>query len=341
MSAPNGTVGWGFIGASTVAGEHMVGAVRAQSGHEVVAIASSQMARAQGFAKTHAIASAYDSVAALLADPKVHVVYISTTNELHRDQVLAAAAACKHVLCEKPLALNLADAMAMVQACRDAGVLMATNHHLRNAATHRRVRDMLQSGAIGKPLFARVFHAVHLPAHLQGWRIDRPEAGGGVILDITVHDIDTLRFVLGAEPVEAVGMTQSTEMAREGLADGVMAVVRFDNGVLVQLHDAFTVKHAGTGIEIHGDAGSIIGRNVMTQQPVGDLLLRDRDGECAVAVEPESLYARGVGAFCAALRGNGAPAATGEDGVRSLAGALAVAQACRTGTAVRISNPFQ
>ena len=341
MNAPKGTVGWGFIGASTIAGEHMVGAVRAQAGHEVVAVASSRMARAQEFAKAHTIASAHDSVAALLANPHVQVVYISSTNELHRDQVLAAAAAGKHVLCEKPLALTLDDALAMVRACRDAGVLMATNHHLRNAATHRRVRELLQSGAIGTPLFARVFHAVHLPPHLQGWRIARPDAGGGVILDITVHDIDTLRFVLGAEPVEAVGMTHRSGMASQGLEDGVMAVVRFDNGVLVQLHDAFTVKHAGTGLEIHGDAGSIIGRNIMTQRPVGDLLLRDHDGERAVVVEPVNLYVRGVGAFCAALRGEGTPAATGEDGVRSLAGALAVAQACRTGTAVRISNPFQ
>jgi 1,5-anhydro-D-fructose reductase (1,5-anhydro-D-mannitol-forming) len=341
MSVSSGTVGWGFIGASTIAGAHMVQAVRAQPGHEVTAIASSQLARAQAFAKTHSVASAYDSVATLLADPRVQVVYISSTNELHRDQVLAAAAAGKHVLCEKPLALNLQDAVAMVRACREAAVQMATNHHLRNAATHRRMRELLQAGAIGAPLFARVFHAVHLPPQLQGWRIERPEAGGGVILDIAVHDIDTLRFVLGAEPVEAVGMHQSGGMARAGLEDGVMAVLRFDNGVLAQLHDAFTVKHASTGFEVHGDAGSIIGRNCMTQQPVGEVLLRNHAGEQAVVVEPNNLYVRGVGAFCAALRGDGPPAATGEDGVRSLAGALAVAQACRSGTAVRISNPFE
>jgi 1,5-anhydro-D-fructose reductase (1,5-anhydro-D-mannitol-forming) len=270
----------------------------------------------------------------------VQAVYISTTNELHRDQVLAAAAAGKHVLCEKPLALNLDDALAMVKACRDAGVLMATNHHLRNAATHRKIRDLVRTGAIGKPLFARVFHAVFLPPHLQGWRLDKPQAGGGVILDITVHDADTLRFILDAEPVEAVGMTQRAAMAREGLEDGVMAVLRFDNGVLAQLHDAFTVKHAATGIEIHGEQGSIVGRNVMTQQPVGEVLLRTADGEQSVPIEHESLYVRGVAAFCAALRGEGAPAATAEDGVRSLATALAVVEACRTGTTAKVTNPL-
>ena len=104
------------------------------------------------------------------------------------------------MLCEKPLALTVADAREMVEACRSAGVVMGTNHHLRNAATHRAMRDAIAAGRIGRPLFARVFHAVYLPPHLQGWRIARPEAGGGVILDITVHDADTLRFVLGENP---------------------------------------------------------------------------------------------------------------------------------------------
>lgn len=334
------TFGWGLIGASTIAAEHMIAAIRAQPGHEVVAVASSSAERGRAYAERHRIASGYGSVDALLADPAVSAVYISTTNQLHRDQVLAAAAAGKHVLCEKPLALNLDDARAMLKACSDAGVVMATNHHLRNAATHRKIRDLVQNGAIGKPLFARVFHAVYLPAHLQGWRLDTPQAGGGVILDITVHDADTLRFILGAEAVEAVGMKQTASLARAGLEDGVMAVLRFDNGVLAQLHDAFTVKHASTGIEIHGEQGSIIGRNVMTQQPVGELVLRTATGEQSVPVEHENLYVRGVATFCAAIRGQGVPAASAEDGVRSLAIALAVLEACDTGASVRIPNPM-
>lgn len=324
--------GWGLIGASTIARQHMVDAIRAQKGHFVQAVMSSQQARADQFAADCAIPAAYSSVQALLADPKVQAVYISTTNELHRDQVLAAAAAGKHVLCEKPLALSTEDAFEMVRACQAAGVLMATNHHLRNAATHRKMRELIQQGAIGRPLFARVFHAVYLPPNLQGWRLDKPQAGGGVILDITVHDIDTLRFTLDSELVEVVGMAQTAAMAKEGLEDGVMAVLRFENGVVAQIHDAFTVKHGGHGIEYHGEAGTLIGRNVMSQQPVGEVLLRNADGEQVIAIAHESLYARGVAAFCEAMQGRGAPAATAEDGVKSLAGALAVVAACATGS---------
>jgi len=131
--------------------------------------------------------------------------------------------------------------------------------------------------------------------------------------------------------VEVTGMSQSASMAKEGLEDGVMAVMRFENGVVAQIHDAFTVKHAGTGIEYHGESGSLIGRNVMTQQPIGEVVLRNADGEQLVPIEHESLYARGVAAFCDAMNGSGEPAATAEDGVKSLVGALAVVKACMTG----------
>ena len=324
-------IGWGLVGASTIAREWMVDAIRAQSGNEVVAVMSADPGRGKAFAQANQIAASYTSIEALLRDPAVDSVYISTTNELHKAQTLAAAAARKHVLCEKPLALSVNDAREMVAACDRAGVVMGTNHHLRNASSHRKIRELVQSGAIGTPLYARVFHAVYLPPHLQGWRLNKPSAGAGVILDITVHDADTLRFILGSEPVEAVALSQQAGMAEAGLEDGVMAAVRFDNKVVAQLHDAFTVKFAGTGLEVHGSEGSILGRDVMTQRPAGTVTLRNAEGETDVPLEHENLYARALRAFVAAIRGEGAPSASGEDGVRSLATALAVLEAAQTG----------
>ena len=331
----SGGLRWGLIGASTIAAQHMIGAMR-ENGGEVAAVMSASLERAEAYAVEHKIARATADLAALLGDPAIDAVYISTTNERHRDQVLAAANAGKHVLCEKPLALSLADAKAMVAACRERGLIMGTNHHLRNAATHRAMREAIKAGKVGKPLFARVFHAVYLPPNLQGWRIDKPQAGGGVVLDITVHDADTLRFVLDDEPVSVSAMSARGGLARAGLADGVMGVARFANGVLAQFHDAFTTRYAATGFEVHGEAGSLIGRNCMTQAPVGDVLLRDANGETPLPIAPEDLYARSVRLFQEAVAGRGAPAASGEDGVRSLAFALAAAEASRAGREVKV-----
>jgi 1,5-anhydro-D-fructose reductase (1,5-anhydro-D-mannitol-forming) len=329
-------LGWGLIGASTIVREWMIDAIRAQPGNDVVGVMSSDAQRGAAFAAEHGIAKSWTSISDALADSAVDAVYISTTNELHAPQAIAAAAAGKHVLCEKPLAMNLADARGIVDACAMAGVVLGTNHHLRNAASHQAIRQLVRDGAIGRPLFARVFHAVNLPQHLRGWRISKPEAGGGVVLDITVHDVDTLRFILDADPVEAVAMTQGAGPVE----DGVMAVLRFSNGVLAQLHDAFNVPHAATGIEIHGSAGSIIGRDVMTQRPVGEVLLRNADGERLVPLQPHNLYAHSLAAFHRATQGLGPPSADGEDGLAALAAALAVLDAARSGQHVSLDSAW-
>ncbi|RVI76063.1 1,5-anhydro-D-fructose reductase, partial [Sinorhizobium meliloti] len=305
---------WGLIGASTIAREWVIGAIRAAGG-EVVSVMSSSAERGEAYAAENGIAKAVTSVDDLVGDPDVDAVYISTTNELHHGQALAAIRAGKHVLCEKPLAMNLNDGCEMVLKACEAGVVLGTNHHLRNAATHRAMREAIAAGRIGRPIAARVFHAVYLPPHLQGWRLDKPEAGGGVILDITVHDADTLRFVLNDDPIEAVAISHSAGMGKEGLEDGVMGVLRFRSGVIAQFHDAFTTKFAETGLEVHGTAGSLIGRNVMTQRPVGTVVLRNEEGESELPLDHRNLYETAIAAFHSAIGGNGRPSASGEDGV--------------------------
>ena len=176
------------------------------------------------------------------------------------------------------------------------------------------------------------------PADLQGWRISRPETGAGVVMDITVHDADTLRFVLQEDPESVTAMVQSAGLASGGLEDGVMGTIRFKSGLLAQFNDAFTVKFAGTGFEVHGSEGSLIGRNVMTQRTAGEVLYRHAGGEALLALDHENIYQRSVRAFMNAARGQGAPAATGEDGVHSLSVALAALESARTGSVARI-NP--
>ena len=328
-------VRWGLIGASTIAREWVIPAIKAAGGMASV-VMSSDLDRAKAYASANGVASFTASLADVFAN--VDAVYISTTNELHKEQALAAIAAGKHVLCEKPLALTLQDAREMVSAAKAAGVVMGTNHHLRNAGTHRAMREAILTGKIGKPLFARVFHAVFLPPHLQGWRITNPGAGAGVVADITVHDADTLRFVLNDEPVEVTAFTQEGGMGAAGIEDGVMGVVRFQSGVLAQFHDAFTCQYAGTGFEVHGTEGALIGTNCMTQKPVGEVLWRYKGGEAQLKLDHDNLYERAIRAFHRAIDGQGAPSATGEDGVRSMALAFAALESAKTGSAVTIKT---
>jgi 1,5-anhydro-D-fructose reductase (1,5-anhydro-D-mannitol-forming) len=320
---------WALAGASTIAAEHVIGALRA-AGEDVAVVQSATAARAGEFAKAQGIAGFGTDLDAILADAGIGAVYISSTNEKHHAQALAAIAAGKHVLCEKPLAMTVAEAAEMVAAAAAQGVVFATNHHLRCSGSHRAVRGLIASGRIGRVLSLRLFHAVHLPGHLQGWRIDNAAAGGGVIPDITVHDADVARFLLGEDPVSVVAEMASSGMG-QGVEDSVMSVWTMPSGAMVMAHESFTHPFAGSGLEVHGTEGSIFATGVMTQQPAGELALVTASGREVVPYPTHNLYAQAVTDFLSAVAGKGRPAADGRDGVASLAVALAVRTAAETG----------
>ncbi len=326
---------WALIGASTIARQYMVGAIRAQQG-EIVSVLSGSAERAQAFADEHQIPQSVADLDALLANPQVDAVYISTTNEKHLPQALAAIKAGKHVLCEKPLALTLEDAAAMVCAAEGAGLVFATNHHLRCSGSHRAVRALIASGRIGRVLSLRLHHAVFLPPHLQGWRINAPAAGGGVIPDITVHDADVARFLLGEDPDSVVAQMTSSGLG-EGVEDSAMSVWAMPSGAMVMSHESFTHPFAGSGLEVHGTEGSIFARDIMTQNPIGSIELVTASGREVIGFDHHDLYAEGVRRFHAAVAGQGEPAATGLDGVKSLAVALAVRDAAARGMRVEVN----
>lgn len=325
---------WALIGASTIARQYMVGAIRAEGG-EIVSVLSGSAERAQAFADENKIPQSGADLDRLLNDPRVEAVYISTTNEKHLPHALAAVKAGKHVLCEKPLALTLEDACAMVRAAEEAGLVFATNHHLRCSGSHRAVRALIASGRIGRVLSLRLHHAVHLPPHLQGWRINAPDAGGGVIPDITVHDADVARFLLGEDPVSVVAQMASSGLG-EGVEDSAMSIWTMPSGAMVMSHESFTHPFAGSGLEVHGTEGSIFARDVMTQNPIGSIELVTASGREAIGFDHRDLYAEGVRRFHAAVAGDGEPAATGLDGVKSLAVALAVREAAARGVRVDV-----
>lgn len=328
---------WGLIGASTIAAQHMIGAIRA-SGGTVAAVVSTTEARARDFAAQNGIPASGTSLDLVLNDPTIGAVYISSTNEKHHAQGLTAIAAGKHVLCEKPLAMTVAEAAEMVRAAGTRDVTFATNHHLRCSGSHRAVREVIRSGRIGRVLSLRIFHAVHLPSHLQGWRINDPSAGGGVIPDITVHDADVARFLLGEDPETVVAQMTASGMG-QGVEDSAMSVWTMPSGAMVLSHESFTHPFAGSGLEVHGTEGSIFARGVMTQLPVGEIEIVTAAGREPVSYSPHNLYVQGVTDFLAAIAGKGMPAATGQDGVASLAVALAVREAARTGLRQPVKVP--
>jgi 1,5-anhydro-D-fructose reductase (1,5-anhydro-D-mannitol-forming) len=300
----------------------MIPAMR-EIGDTPVGVISSNAQRGAEYAAQHGLEASGTQLSEI-SDWDVQAVYISTTNQLHAQQAIECAQAGLHVLCEKPLAMSVEDARRTIEECSKFNVVLATNHHLRNKGTIRTIRNLIEEGEIGEVLAIRMHHAVSLPERLRGWRLTDTDAGAGVILDITVHDADTVRFITGSEVVRVSAVTATQGLGQEGIEDSAVVTMTLESGALVLAHESFVVPHAGMGIEVHGSLGSIFAAGALNQESSGEVLIRRFDEVSAVPVEDRTdVYVVGLRAFDAAVAGGSAPLATGLDGLMSMAVALA------------------
>jgi 1,5-anhydro-D-fructose reductase (1,5-anhydro-D-mannitol-forming) len=329
------TIGWGMVGASTIARDWMVDAIRSNADSRIEAVCSGDVSRAKALAAEKGISDAYGSMVELLENPKIDAVYISSANERHLYEALAAARAGVHVLCEKPLALEPNEAEEMVETCKRAGVVLATNHHLRDMECHRAIKRLIEEGAIGKVTSIRVFHAGQLPEELKTWRLFKNSAGAGAIFDLMVHDADLLRYYLGRDPIRIIANATTSGDGPKDIEGSIASTWQFSDNVLVQCHESF-IGTEPRGVEVHGSEGSILGVEIMSQTPGGAVTLRTAAGVENIPLENKITYHRGVADFVGAIQGAGRPSATGEDGVWSLKLAKAVALSAASGEAVTI-----
>ncbi len=324
---------WALIGASDIAATRLIPAINGV-GDTITAVQSGSQDWAAAYAATHTIDFWTTSVDELLSRVDVDAVYVSSTNEKHHDQVVAAAAAGKHVLAEKPLALTVDDARAMVAACEHAGVVMATNHHLPASPTHRAMKALVADGAIGQVRAVHVNHSVGLPQHLQGWRVDDP-IGGGVAYDVFVHDMAAVRALIGGQALRVY----AAERTGAAVPQSLMTVVNWADDVIVQTHDSYDNYHLPTWLEILGTQGAIRSTGCMTGDPIGEVQLFKDHQLTDIEVGPrDDLYVTTVRAFDRAVREGTAPLVTGWDGVCSLAAVEAAQAALSSGCGAEVQQ---
>jgi 1,5-anhydro-D-fructose reductase (1,5-anhydro-D-mannitol-forming) len=342
------SLGWGIVGASSVAGQWMVDAIRSQqpltiSGRRlsatnswIVGVYSHDENRARRFADLHQIPHAYVNLADLLAHPQIQCIYLSGYARHRAQAALAALAAGKHVLCEIPIALAARDALRMAHTALEHNLILAVNFRLRADPALRRLRDLLAERAIGDIAGGRISHTRLLPTSLQTWRL-RPN-GGGVVFDQTSHDIDLLRYFFRDE-VSSVCAASTQRLLGDAVEEDVVAWVSLRrSGLTFQLHDSFHVPHHATSVEIYGSAGALSARHCFSHEHSSELLLYRYQREVALPLEPSKPFYHSVHAFNAAVRGEGAPLASAIDGIQSLIVALAIHESIQNGRRVQLDD---
>jgi predicted dehydrogenase len=244
-------VKWGVIGVAKIATEKVIPAMQRGEVSEIAAIASRDLRRAQAAADELGIPRAYGSYEGLLADPEIEAIYNPLPNEEHVPWTLNALAAGKHVLCEKPVALDAEEARQLIDARNRAGKLVTEAFMVRFHPQWRRARELARDGTIGEAQAIQTFFTYRLldPDNVR----NRPPGGGG-LYDIGCYAILTARFIFGAEPTRVVATVDwDPKFKTDRLAS---ALLEFPGGRQL----AFTIgtqSSAHQRVTIMGDKGRI------------------------------------------------------------------------------------
>ncbi len=210
----------------------------------------------------------------------IDAVYVASPNHAHRSLVEAAASAGLAVLCEKPMATNLADARAMVAACARAGTTYATAFDQRFHPAHQHIASLLRQSALGTVTSLRIAYCCWVDSNFQGdnWRIDPARAGGGAMIDLAPHGLDLACCLLGETLTDIAALAQS-RVHGYAVEDGAMVMARTASGVLVQLHVAYNCPEAfpRRRLEILGTTAQILATDTMGQTAGGTLQMTRAD----------------------------------------------------------------
>ncbi len=319
---------WGILGVARI-NRSLVGPLR-QGRHQLVAVASRSLDRARAYADAQGIPTAYGSYADLIADPAVDAVYIPLPNSMHVEWAVKAAAAGKHVLCEKPIALDATGIRQMQEAARTHGVVITEAFMYRHHPLVAKVTALAHDGTIGR---------------LQGIRgtfsfpLDRPGdtrfdagLGGGSLWDVGCYPVSFARTVAAARPLAVQGAAAWSE----GDVDlSFFGQLHFPGNVFAQIHCSFESPFK-TEVEVIGSEGRLLIRHPFKPEITETIEVQRGDEHTTVAVDGPPLYQGEVDDVAEAARTGRPPLVTLADSLDNTETLVALLEAARTGATVAL-----
>ena len=322
-------------------------------GVEIVAIHDERPDYAADYARRFGIARIARSRDDLLADPAIDGVVVMSHTAAHRDDAIACARAGKHVLVDKPIALNVAEAAAMVAAADEANTVLMIAYHVRFLPVYQKVRALVEEGVIGRPLTMKM--SIRCPLQYvtdtptsttPGWYVDPARAGGGGFLDHAVHYTDAMRYLLGSEGRRVIGKVAKLTDHAIDLDDYGVCIVTTDSGQLVTIEstwhaaDWYSPMASPEECLIVGTEGEIhVHHQKSPQLEVSGRGIPGRNYFDWQGEERQMIaYRNMVVDFARAIATGAAPAVDGRDGLKALGIIEAAHASSRSGREVSIDN---
>ncbi|AXK46801.1 Gfo/Idh/MocA family protein [Brachybacterium saurashtrense] len=323
----------GLIGGGGIANAHLTGYAAIPDRARITAIADvNPEALAARTAETGA--TGYADFHELVQDPEVDAVDICLPHHLHRDAIVAAARAGKHILCEKPLCLSAEEATEVREAVEAAGVTLMCAHNQLFMPAVAEAKKVIDSGALGTVYEVRTTDSFHndFDPSTMGWRAHAATSGGGEYIDTGYHPTYLLMHLAGGTPVQAFAMMSTHRLTFMEGEDSAQVLVRFDNGSVGQLVTSWAYDAApGT------DRFSVVGEKGSLSSDGSTLRVKLRgEEEQVIAHEPIDTFAAEIADFVTCLETGRRPLNTEAEGIAVLGIILAAYESARSGKAEEV-----
>jgi predicted dehydrogenase len=257
MSNEQQVVRWGLIGCGDIAAKRVAAALRDVPGSRLDAVSRRQAEKAEEFAGRFGARRWHASWEELIAS-EVDAIYIATPVDLHARMAIAAAQAGKHVLCEKPMALDVGECDRMVAAADASGVKLGVAYYRHFYPIVQRLKALLKEGAIGAPVTAQADCFGEFdpgPDDPRRWIVDKGQSGGGPMFDVGCHRLEVFTNLFGAV-AEVRGVVARVALSRN-VEDTGVAVLRFEGGPVATVRVSHAIGEARDSLEVYGRTGSV------------------------------------------------------------------------------------
>lgn len=308
---------FGILGAARIAPPALVRPATLLPGVSVAAVAASSVEKAQAFADEYSVAEVSRSYAALVESPHLDAIYNALPPNLHEQWSVAALRAGKHVLCEKPFAMNAAQARRMVTVANDSRQLLVEAFHYRFHPYFRRVLELLADKVIGEIRRIQVRFDVRIPYRSSEFR-HVPILGGGALMDLGCYPVHWVRTLMGSEPrivqAECVRSEASVDVATR-------ASLSFTNGVTAEISTAMDESAAerhNARVVIEGKKGRLTLENPIAPHNGNKIIFESNGTSHSESISGESTYFYQLAHFVAAAEGSEAPLTGGEDAINNM-----------------------
>jgi len=338
-------VRWGVIGSGGIARRRTIPEGIARATNAVLSAVFDTDPKANAEVAQQFNATPAASLDKLFAQD-INTVYVATPAHLHYDHVKACVNAGKHVLCEKPLGMTVAQAQEMIELCDRSAVKLGCAFMMRFVAQHQEARKLIQQGRLGQPVYARAQLSCWYPPIEGAWRQDPTTGGGGSLMDMGGHCIDLLEMFFGT--VAKVSCFVGNTVHSYQSEDSAVATLFFENGALATVDTFFCIPDNGSKnvLELYGSKGSILAQGTIGQGPAGKMVAflegqdrtydaqqaRTADQGMVIDPKPVNPYQAEIEEFSQAVIEDRQPEIGGELGLRSqkiLAACYESARSCQ------------